>query len=139
MKNKKRLKIGICLFLVVAAGLIITGHIVKEPEITPKTGTYKSADLDKSLDSLMVHYIVLSDSDFKIETRDGIVTLNYIIERKLFGKDVIKLSQTPDSAQSSAKDFDGAEFTILSDEKIQSAEKYSYIDKNEVYILMKDH
>lgn len=84
----------------------------------------------------MFHLIVLSDSNIKIETLHGMVTLDYIIERKTFGRDVIKLSGINDDNKVSTKEFDGAEFMIISHDKIQSMGKYSYIEKNEVYELM---
>lgn len=60
--------------------------------------------------------------------------LHYTIERRLIGKDVVKLS-LPSDAASNAKDFDEAEFEILSDGELRAADKYATIGKDGVYEL----
>ena len=135
MKLNKKIVTGVLISVVVMAGLFAAWQIDQKPEITPKQGTYCSTSMDKMLSSLMFPIFVLGDSQVQIETPDGIVTLHYTIERRLIGKDVVKLS-LPFDAASDAKDFDGAEFEILSDGELRAAEKHAAIDKDEVYELM---
>ncbi len=137
MKINKNLITAVLISVVVMAGLFAAWQIDQKPEITPKQGTYCSTSMEKMLSSLgpPINYFVLGDSQVQIETPGGIVTLHYTIERRLIGKDVVKLS-LPFDAASDAKDFDGAEFEILSDGELRAAEKHAAIDKDEVYELM---
>lgn len=135
MKLNKKIVTGVLISVVVMAGLFAAWQVNQKSEITPRQGTYCSKSMEKMLSSLMVPLFVLGDSQVQIETPGGIVTLHYTIERRLIGKDVVKLS-LPFDAASDAQDFDGSEFEILSDGELRAAEKYAAIDKDEVYELM---
>ena len=133
-KINKKLITGVLISVAVMVGLFAAWQIDQKPEITPKQGTYCSTSMDKMLSSLMFPIFVLGDSQVQIETPGDMVAMNYTIERRLIGKDVVKLS-LPSDAASDAKDFDGAEFEILSDGELRAADKYATIGKDEAFEL----
>lgn len=136
MKLNKKIATGVLISVVVMAGLFAAWQINQKPEITPRWGIYYSTSMEKMLSSLgpPINHFVLGGSQVQIETPGGMVTLSYTIERRLIGKDVVKLS-LPSDAASDAKDFDGAEFEILSDGELRAADKYATIGKDEVFEL----
>lgn len=130
MKAGKRNLIIIVTAAVIILAAFVMWHSLQKPALIPETGNYACANA--LIQTGIIPTLTLSEEYFEITTIKGKVKCKYTTEHTMFSGDIVRLSATDEEGLLN-KEFDGAEFEVMSPQILVSKGDYQSINKGNIF------